>query len=114
MEAVEAREAVVEEVMPRGKARPHEPAAEAMESTAAEAAVETITMETTTVETTTVEAAHAGFSGRGRSHCSQEDDTCQCYHSPTRHSLLHLLRHELFAALRWFRVNSQAPHQPTR
>jgi len=95
MEAVEAREAVVEEMMTRGKARSNEPAAEAMESTAAEATVETATMETTTmetttVETTTVEAAHAGFGGRGRSHCSQEDHACQCYCSATRHSLLHL------------------------
>jgi len=90
-EAVEAHEAVVEEMMPRGKARPHEPAAEAMESTAVETTtMETTTMETATVEAATVEAAHAGFSGRGRSYCSQEDDTCQCYRSPTRHSLLHL------------------------
>ena len=90
-EAVEAHEAVVEEMMPRGKARPHEPAAEAMESTAVETTtMETTTMETATVEAATVEAAHAGFSGRGRSYCSQEDDTCQYYRSPTRHSLLHL------------------------
>jgi len=95
MEAVEAREAVVEEMRTCREAWSHDPAAKTMETTAETAAVETATMETTTmetttVETTTVEAAHAGFSGRGRSHCSQEDDARQCYRSPTRHSLLHL------------------------
>jgi len=90
MEAVEAREAVVEEVMPRGKARPHEPAAEAMESTAAKAAVETTTMETTTMETTTVEAAHAGFSVVDAAIAPRKTTLANAITVPTRHSLLHL------------------------
>src|SRR5262249_4800695 len=84
--AVEAREAGVEEMRTRREARSHEPAAETMETTAAE----TATVETTTVENTTVDAAHAGVSGRGHSRCYPDDGTCQCYCSPTRHSLLHL------------------------
>jgi len=113
-EAVEAREAVAEEMRTRREARSHEPAAETMETAAETTAAETTAVETTTVETTTVEAAHAGFSGRGRSQCSQEDDTCQCYCSPMRHSLLHLKGMSSSQLCAGFASASPALPQPTR